>query len=260
MLVTTKRNHLNTIEQGTGELTILFMHYFGGSSKEWLPVLNQLAPDYHCVAVDLRGCGDSDAPPTGYSVDDLADDLAKLIDEKALRRYVVVGHSMSGKIALALAARQPVGLQSLILVAPSPPTPEPITPEDRQHLLATYGVRQAAEETFQKITVRPLSEAVRAQVIEDNLRTSKPAWDAWLTLGSKENIADRMDHIVVPVAIMAGEDDGALAFKVQEQDVMPYLKNGRLTPVPQAGHLLPLEVPDELAFFIRQQIHALQLA
>ena len=47
--------------------------------------------------------------PNGYGVDENADDIAALIQSLAIEKYTLVGHSMGGKIALALAARAPVG-------------------------------------------------------------------------------------------------------------------------------------------------------
>lgn len=64
---------LNMLEQGNGSRTLIFLHYFGGSALEWESVMNTLSGEYRCLAVDLRGHGDSEAPPTGYSVDDMAE-------------------------------------------------------------------------------------------------------------------------------------------------------------------------------------------
>ncbi|GAB3765762.1 alpha/beta fold hydrolase [Spirosoma pomorum] len=246
--------NLNVLEQGSGALTLVFLHYFGGSALEWQAVMNQLADEYKCVAVDLRGCGDSDASESGYSVEDMADDVATLIQDLSIDQFVLVGHSMSGKVAMQLASRRPKGLRQLLLVSPSPPRPEPIPDEDREEMRKTHGQRAAAEKTFEKITVRPVSNDVKDQIIADNLRTSAPAWNAWLTLGSKEDIADQMVSVDVPVAIIVGSDDKALAPEVQQELTIPYLKNVTIETIGRAGHLLPWETPDELATFIRKKI------
>ncbi|MFD2574005.1 alpha/beta fold hydrolase [Spirosoma soli] len=250
---------LNMIEQGNGPMTLVFMHYFGGSALEWQLVTNQLSEQYRCIAVDLRGFGDSAAPATGYSVDDMADDVAALLEAANVDRFVLVGHSMSGKVALALAAgspdrKQPAGLQSMVLVSPSPPGPEPIPDDERQKLLTGYGKRSSAEQTLKNITEASVSKAVQEQIIADDLRTSKPAWDAWLTTGSREDISDRMSSVHVPVHIIVGAEDRALPPDVQTRLVVPYLKDVTLEIVSGAGHLLPWEVPNELADFIAKKI------
>ena len=251
--------NLNVIETGSGPTTLIFLHYFGGSSLEWQAVMSQLSDKYRCVAIDLRGCGDSDAPKTGYSVDDMADDVADLIRVLQLNDFVLIGHSMSGKVALSLAAgtvtrRQPPGLKSLILVSPSPPVPEPIPDDERQKLLAGYGQRSAAEKTQKNITAKPIPKATQNQIIADDLRTSKPAWNAWLLSGSKEDISDRMHLITIPISIIVGSEDRALPPDVQNRLVLPYLKNVTLDIIDGAGHLLPWEIPTELADFIRKKV------
>ena len=98
----------------------------------------QAALGWRCLAPDLRGFGESPAPGEGwahYTVDAMADDLHGLLGRLSLGRFIVVGHSMGGKVALALAARQPAGMAGLALLAPSPPTPEPMEPAERARLL-----------------------------------------------------------------------------------------------------------------------------
>jgi pimeloyl-ACP methyl ester carboxylesterase len=58
------------------EISLVFLHYFGGSSKTWTEVIDQLGGDYHCIAPDLRGFGDSEALTANYSIKDYADDVA----------------------------------------------------------------------------------------------------------------------------------------------------------------------------------------
>ncbi|WP_338873952.1 alpha/beta hydrolase [Spirosoma sp. SC4-14] len=248
--------HLNILEQGSGPLSLVFLHYFGGSALEWQFVMNPLANYYHCVAIDLRGFGNSDAPPSGYSVNDMADDIAATLKTLQIERAVVIGHSMSGKAALALAARQPAELQSLILVSPSPPVPEPIPDQERQKLLQGHGRRSGAEQTLKNITAASVSENVKEQIIADDLRTSKVAWDAWLMAGSKENIAGQLSSINIPVSIIVGTSDRALPPDVQTKLVIPYLKTASLDMIENAGHLLPWEVPEQLADFILKKIWA----
>ncbi len=79
--------------------------------------------------MDLRGWGASDAPGEGYALADFADDVRRLITERGLSNFVLIGHSMGGKIAQLVASRQPRGLAGLVLVAPSPPTPLGLPPE-----------------------------------------------------------------------------------------------------------------------------------
>ncbi len=228
---------------GTGPTALIFLHYYAGSSRAWTEVVGHLKQFYRCVAPDLRGFGASADAASGYTLDDGANDIAALVETLALDRYIFVGHSMGGKIALTLAARQPKGLRGLVLLAPSPPTPEPIADEDRQRLLDGYGQREQAESTAKGITAQPLSPDVLEQVIVDNLRSSHQAWIAWLERGSHEDIADRMPQLQVPVVVVVGEEDVTIPLDVQRREVLARLPQAHLHTVAQAAHLLPLEAP-----------------
>ncbi|MBR7514038.1 alpha/beta fold hydrolase, partial [Mycobacterium tuberculosis] len=77
----------------------------------------ELADRYRIVATDHRGWGDSEAPADHYGIADLAADAEGVIEALGLRRYVLVGHSMGGKVAQRMASRRPNGLEGLVLVA-----------------------------------------------------------------------------------------------------------------------------------------------
>ena len=229
-------------------LTYLALHYWAGAGHEYDQLRALLPAGTQLLAPDLPGF-EQQAAPAGfdYSVASYADWVAAFIIENKLEEYRLIGHSMGGKIALALAARQPTGLRGLVLLSPSPPSPEPISDKDRAASLAAYGKPEEAEKTFKNITNRPLSAGVRAQIIADNLRTSHAAWDAWLNSGSKEDISRLMPRIEVPCRLLVGEDDRAIPLAAQRAQTLPLLPGGTvLTVVPGAGHLLPYEAPETI--------------
>lgn len=211
-----------------------------------------LAPEYAVLAPDLGGFGAAPAPRGGYTVEAYANQIAEFIAGAQLARYVLVGHSMGGKIALALAARQPVGLVGVALLSPSPPTPEPMTEEDRQSSLHAFGKPAEAEKTMRHITVRPLSAAVQQQITTDNLGSTKAAWDAWLLHGSRENIAAQLCNLRVPCTLLAGDQDAVMSPSVHGLETLPLLPEGTpLEIIGGAGHLLPYEAPEEVAALLR---------
>lgn len=229
-------------------LTYLALHYWAGSGREFELLKPLLPPGTQLLAPDLPGYGAEPAPAGfDYSVQSYADWLAQYIASHGLTDYVLIGHSMSGKFALALAARQPAGLRSLVLLSPSPPSPEPISDTDRAASLAGYGQRAEAESTFAKITSKPLSATLREQVVEDNLRTSRAAWDAWLQAGSREDISALLPQVQVPCRLLVGENDRAIPLAAQRCQTLPLLPAGTvLEIIAAAGHLLPLEAPHSL--------------
>lgn len=243
---------LPALETGAGPLTFVFLHYWAGSGREWQLVMNELAPDFHCLAPDLRGFGSAPAPASGYTVEDYAADILAFVQQQELTNFVLVGHSMGGKMALCAAAAQPDGLRGLVLVAPSPPTIEPMTDEERAASLKAFGRPEAAAKTAANILIRPVPEGVKAQVIEDNLRSSHRAWDAWMRHGSREDISAQMPLVQVPCLIITGASDPIMSPSVHGLETLPYLPEGTpLEILAGVGHLPPLEAPQEVAELLR---------
>jgi pimeloyl-ACP methyl ester carboxylesterase len=243
---------LNVRDQGRGEPSFLFLHYWGGSSRTWDPVINRLETDFRCVAYDQRGWGDSDKPETGYSVQDLANEAEALLRTLGLTRYVLIGHSMGGKVAQLLASRRPAGLEALILIAPAPPTPINLTEAERNQRIQAYGNREAVEFLIQNVlTAVPLSDQIREQIIEDTLKGAAPAKYAWPEKGLLEDISRAVLDICVPTLVLAGENDQVEKIDLLERALVPNIPTARITIIPETGHLSPLEVPDKIASEIR---------
>lgn len=256
---------LNIFEAGAknynkGRPSLVFLHYFGGSSLAWTEVIAELADDYHCVAPDLRGFGASEASAENYAIEDYASDVQELITLFRLENFALIGHSMGGKFALALAARKPKDLQSLILLAPSPPTAEPILDDERKRLLNAHGNRCAATETACRAAGGKLPAAVFERAVTDNLRSSQAAWRAWLESESRRDVSSDIKKINVPVLVAAGEKDEMMTAKLLKREIVRRIENARLVVVPEVKHLLPLEAPREIADLIRRQIENLSYA
>ena len=243
---------LNVLERGTPSDTpaFVFLHHFGGSGRTWEPVVELLEGTFHCVAIDLRGFGASSAADS-YRVSEMADDVLAVIQQLRLRRFVLIGHTMGGKVAQALASRQPSGLEGLVLVASSPPTPEPMEDAERERLLNAYGKRDAAIQTNQKIAKLPINTADLETLIEDNLRCAETAWRAWLEVGSKEDISNLVSAIACPTLIVAGGADEGLPALTLEREIKTRILGSTLEIIPGSGHLLPLEAAVALAGLIR---------
>lgn len=241
---------------GTGEVALVFLHYFGGSSNSWSKVIRELSQEFRCIAIDLPGFGDSQVV-TKLSVSDCADEVTQLIEVLALKKHVVIGHSMGGKIALSLASDKPFGLTSLILVAPSPPTPEPFTDKERTQLLNAYGNVFALEQQLNNVTAKPLQNIDLENSIKDNLRCSHASWNWWVEHGSREDISLRMSTVRIPVLVISGAADPKFPGSFLHDEFIKYLPHAYFEEIREAGHLLPLEAPEAVAKLIRKSANLL---
>jgi pimeloyl-ACP methyl ester carboxylesterase len=100
---------------GSRSPAFLLVHGLASNARLWDAVAKRLSAAGHpAYAVDLRGHGDSDLPPTGYDTVTAAADLAELIDTLGLGEPVVAGQSWGGNVAVRLAAKHPVGALALV--------------------------------------------------------------------------------------------------------------------------------------------------
>ncbi|HEY3060545.1 MAG TPA: alpha/beta hydrolase [Chloroflexota bacterium] len=97
---------------------ILLLHGLGVGGAVWQAFARRLSPPLAAVAPDLRGHGQSDAPPTGYTPADYAADLAELISELLEPPAPVVGHSLGALAGLALAEMRPELVDWMVLLDP----------------------------------------------------------------------------------------------------------------------------------------------
>ena len=246
---------LNLFEAGQGEKTLLFLHYFGGSSRTWEPVIMALAADYRCLALDSRGWGDSDAvPEADCRVEDMASDVAGIIAALGLTRYTLIGHSMGGKAAQLHAASRPQGLEQLLLVASSPLSPEPMTGDARAKMRAAYGSERESRQTLTQIARLPLTPETENAIVADNLRASQAAWQAWADLGSRQDLSAFASQITVPTHVLSGTGDVVLSPDVLKREIVARIPGATQATVPDAGHLLPLEAPNTVADWIRETL------
>jgi 3-oxoadipate enol-lactonase len=93
-------------EVGNGE-PIVLLHGFCGSHGYWDKVMPLLAAHGRVIAPDLRGHGGSSSSEGVYAMEQLADDLAALLDELKLSQVNLFGHSLGGYVSLAFADKYP---------------------------------------------------------------------------------------------------------------------------------------------------------
>ncbi len=103
---------------------VLLVHGYGGDRNSWLFLQEPLAARYRVYALDLPGHGTSTKDVGEGSVSVLADAVTGVLDALGAERAHLVGHSMGGAVALAVAAQQPERIASLTLIAPSGFGPE----------------------------------------------------------------------------------------------------------------------------------------
>jgi pimeloyl-ACP methyl ester carboxylesterase len=105
---------------GSGEPELLFIPGWCCDHTAFQPQFDHFAETHAVTALDLRGVGQSDGPDGGYSIPELADDVAAFCAAVGIEKPVLVGHSLGGMIAVELGGRHPSLPGALVLVDPGP--------------------------------------------------------------------------------------------------------------------------------------------
>jgi pimeloyl-ACP methyl ester carboxylesterase len=239
--------------KGAGDVSLVFLHYWGGTHRTWSKVIVELVGRFASVAYDLRGWGDSDsdsdsaASSRGYSISALADEASALIEELGLRKYVLIGHSMGGKVAQLVASRRPAGLKGLVLVAPASPTPTRFPEEAMQQQIHAYDNRETVLQTIAFLSARTPAPEIVEQIVEDSLSGVPEAKLAWPTQAILEDISEEVTKISVPTIVLAGELDRLDSVEQHRREILSRIPGARLEIIGGSGHLSPIDEPEKLA-------------
>ncbi len=201
---------------------MLFVHGWLNDSTVWGGVVAELSQSHRCIAVDLRGHGDSvGTGPGTYGRDLVLDDLRSVIAERCDGGPVtVVGHSLGGYLALALAIENPELVAALGLVAAGPGFRNP---ESREQW----------------------NSSVRATAADREL----PPGQHEISMHVDSMVLDRLSEIELPAAVVVGERDKRF---IASADVFDkYLHVAGRTVVPDAGHMVHVKQPSAVAEALR---------
>lgn len=119
------RNSRRKLSQGlifwreVGEGTpVILLHGAWNDSSQWVSVMEALSQHFHCFALDLLGCGESNNPNIHYSIDLQVECLAEFLQALKLDKVYLVGHSLGGWIAASYALKYPEQVEGLVLLSP----------------------------------------------------------------------------------------------------------------------------------------------
>jgi pimeloyl-ACP methyl ester carboxylesterase len=227
--------------------TLVLLHAFGASAKAWDAVIDHLGGRFEIVALDLPGFGGADDDLKAQSVHDYAAWVDDQIARRRLASFVLVGWSMGAKIALACAMRRPKGLQAMILVAPSPPGPEPMTADDREAERDAFADPPAAREALQQVAGHAFAGAPLEAAVADRMTAHRSAWDFWLDVGSREDLTQGAEGLHLPILVITGDQDEHLGPEAAAEHVTPKLPHVTHRTIAGSGHLIPYEAPEALA-------------
>lgn len=239
----------------TSSPALIFLHYWGGSSRTWTQVIALLEEDgYPLIAIDFRGWGDSSGPARAdaYSIAALASDVETVIQKLDLTAFVLVGLSMGAKVGQLIAGRGHSGLRGLVLTSPAPPTPLVLDAAMQEQQTHAYDDRQSACFVTERIlTALSPPPIIVSALVDDQLRGDAWAKAAWPSYAMAEDISGIVELTNVPCTILAAERDLVEPLERVTREVRDRIPGAKLTAIPGSGHLSPIDAPEHVAREIR---------
>jgi pimeloyl-ACP methyl ester carboxylesterase len=218
----------------------------------WQPQIEVLSKNFRAIAPDLRGHGESEAPPGIYSMNNFADDLHALLEERQCGRAVLIGHSMGGYISFVFYRRFPQKVRELVLFCTRAGADSEEGKAGRENLALRAGREGAAA----------VAEAMLPKMLAANTAVSRPGLVAQVRqmmlatsinglagslrgMAARPSSVDLLRKIAVPTLVIAGADD--LIIPTQEAETMAQtIPHAQLHVIANAGHLASLENASEV--------------
>ena len=267
------------LEAGSGKTTVILLHGLGATNASMLPTLWDLARDHRVLAPDLPGFGESGKPVRTYDFPFFASWLRDFLDQVGVRKAILVGNSLGGRISLEAGLTMPERIERMVLLCPSPaflrgrvavPLVKALRPEMAlvPMLLGHAQVAQVARSLF----ARPerLPDGWYDAFADEFLRVFRSprgrvaffsaARQVYLEPARGElGFWDRLPRMQVPSLFVWGEKDWLVPARF-EHHVTQALPNARSVVLDDCGHVPQYEFPEETNRLIREFIGTRSIA
>jgi pimeloyl-ACP methyl ester carboxylesterase len=256
---------LNVLEWSTEGVPLILLHGGGNEAHLWDDFVPCVAPHYRVIAVDQRGHGDSDWDPEGrYETEYMVNDLEALTEALEIDRFVLIGFSMGGRVAMSFAGRHPERLAGLVLIDIGPEidprgmirigqeneaqrAPVFASTDEYSSLLslnypagqpqalirmAKYALRQRDDGLFE-LKADPKLRGARRE--DEASRKKEEAFieEQWNALAKSP----------CPTLVVRGAASDILSPDIADKMVDDVLQNGQLAVIPQAAHSVATDNP-----------------
>lgn len=250
-------------DAGSGPVVVL-LHAFPLSRAMWAPQMEALRATHRVLAMDLRGFGGSKAFADPPSLDQVADDVAGLLDELGIKdRIVLGGLSMGGYAAFAFVRRHAARLRGLILADTRAEADDAEGKTNRDRLMA-YAAQNTARDVLDQMLGKLVAAETRTRHPEvvESIRSIASSQTPAAIIGALKAMRERPDSgptlasITVPTLVIVGEKD-TLTPPAMSESLAARIAGAKLVRIEDAGHLSNLEKPERFNAAVREFLQEL---
>ncbi len=248
-------------DTGSGS-PVVFLHGYPFNRSLWNAQISALSNTYRLITPDLRGHGDS-AVTDSVTINEMATDVAGLLDTLGIERAVVGGLSMGGYVTLAFEKQFPDRVRALVLAdtrAQADTAEAKAGREQQAQTAIREGMAPIAEGMLAKLfapETHATNSAVVSRVREMMLKTNpKGAAAALRAMAIRDDHTGRLSEIRIPALILVGDQDAITPPSLSEE-MHQLIPGSRLVKIAGAGHVSNLERPDEFNQALKTFLDAL---
>ena len=242
---------LHALDTGGPGDPVVLAHAIGLDRRMWEALIAALRPRHRVIAFDTRGHGKSPVPPRPYSLRELADDAASLLDRLGIAKAHWVGLSMGGMIGQAFALAHPKRLQRLVIAnSTSSYGPEGKANWQARIKLVEDGglaaIRAAVEQRYFSDAFRRDHAAEVATTMARFMETPAQGYLGCCDAIAELDFSKDLARIAAPTLVIAGSADVGTPVAMSEA-LAAGIPGARLAVIEGAAHLAAVERPQEFA-------------
>jgi 3-oxoadipate enol-lactonase len=250
-------------EAGSGSPVVL-LHGYPFNRSMWREQVAALSAKYRVITPDLRGHGETTVTDEPATMDEMAQDVAALLDKLGIERVTLGGLSMGGYVTLAFYRRFPLRVRALIL-ADTRPQADTLEArrnrEEQAKKILNEGMQSIADDFLKKVLTpvtlseRPeITERVREMILKTNAQGAAAALRG---MAVRHDQTDFLEEIFAPTLILVGSEDQLTPPKDAEL-MKREIRGSRFEIIEGASHLSNIERPEDFNRALLNFLNALQ--
>jgi 3-oxoadipate enol-lactonase len=230
------------VDGSEGAPNLVLLHAIGASMRMWEPQIPSLSRDHRVISIDLRGHGQSPAPPGPYAMGELARDVIAVLDRLEAERPSICGLSLGAMVGITMAAIAPDRVDRLIAAAVVAVPTSPAAWQERAQRMRMGGPAAISDLVVERWGYRDRAPMI-AELVREMLDATPPEGYA----GCCEAIAGMdlrpiLPRVTAPTLLLAGGDDPAAPASTA-RDMAATMLDAHVTVIDGAAHLINVEAP-----------------
>jgi pimeloyl-ACP methyl ester carboxylesterase len=247
------------LESGKGaKKHVLFIHGLGSAADRWMKIPDEISSDFHSIAIDLPGFGESDKPQNmDYTIDQFRKIITSFLKKIPTQpeKISLIGHSLGGYIASEIAIQNQNNIRQLVLIDSSGMLEKPTAILEEYFEAAMNPTQDNVRKAFEKMVADP--KRIPQQLVDGfirriNMPNAKHAFESTLVNSATTQIGlNRLRKInSIPTLILWGVHDKVIPLE-HSKFFKESIEDSRLEIIEDAGHAPFAEKPDQVCELLR---------